>query len=293
MFKKQFSLVSLSLVFIAVISFIYKDLYQIFMFSNKDIVIDLFFVKWSLILFLIFLNIYILRKTSIDTAKPNLKNEKTDFNDKKEEPLKKKEVIPHDDLVLENHTFETIDKNKKIIGIGGGGCNIVEYLTKNYLDTYDGLIINSDKKALLNKEIKKIFLEKEDGLGCGSNEFCGFKIINKKVIDELIKFIGNSKDIYIVATLGGGVGSGSTKAIVQYLSTFDIKIFIILVKPFTWEGDKKKNRSSNTIDFIKSFSSDLFILENDSLLDHSNLNIKDCFNIQNKKIHNLIQNRDK
>lgn len=293
MFKKQIFIVSISLIFIASISFIYQDLYKIFIFTNKSIVIDLFFIKWSFILFLIFINIYLLRKTTIDSKKLNLKDTKTNLYDKKEEPLKKNKVVPTNDLVLENHTPETVYKNKKIIGIGGGGCNIVDYLTKNYLDTYDGLIINSDKKALFEKEIAKIYLEKEDGLGCGSNEFCGFKIINKKAIDELVKFIDTSKEIYIIATLGGGVGSGSTKAIVQYLSALNIKMYIVLVKPFSWEGNKKENRSTSTIDFIKSFSNDLYILENDSLLEHSTLNIKDCFNIENKRIHSLIQNRNK
>ena len=106
----------------------------------------------------------------------------------------------------------------------------------------------------------------------------------------MYQFIKNSNEVYLIATLGGGVGSGSTKAIVQYLSTLDIKTNIILIKPFSWEVNKKKNRSNTTIEFIKLFTKELYILENDSLLKHSSLNIKDCFNTQNEKIHNLIQN---
>jgi S-adenosylmethionine:diacylglycerol 3-amino-3-carboxypropyl transferase len=56
---------------------------------------------------------------------------------------------------------EQYSEKKKIIGIGGGGSNIVEYLANQY----ESLIINSDKKALEQKKVKnKIHLEKPDNL---------------------------------------------------------------------------------------------------------------------------------
>ena len=56
---------------------------------------------------------------------------------------------------------EQHSKNKKVIGIGGGGSNIVE----SFSNHYESLIINSDKRALEQKKVKnKIYLEKPDNL---------------------------------------------------------------------------------------------------------------------------------
>lgn len=174
----------------------------------------------------------------------------------------------------------------KIIGIGGGGSNIVEYLSKSF----DPIIINSDKKALsLNKVANKIYLEKPDALGCGSNENCGFSLINDKVFKQLDNFIDNYKNITIIATLGGGVGSGSTKAVAQYLSNKNINVKCILVKPFFWEGLKKKNRTKDTLDYLKELKNITIIeLENDELKNFEYLTIKQSFNLLNNRIKGLI-----
>lgn len=49
----------------------------------------------------------------------------------------------------------------KIIGLGGGGSNIVEYLSNTHPMEYDALIINSDKKALETKNVDKKFYYKK------------------------------------------------------------------------------------------------------------------------------------
>ena len=93
----------------------------------------------------------------------------------------------------EQHT-----ENKKVIGIGGGGSNIVEYLTNHY----ESLIINSDKRALEQKKVKnKIHLEKPDNLGCGSNEKCGFSLITEDVLNQIDKFINKNLSITLISFL--------------------------------------------------------------------------------------------
>ena len=186
--------------------------------------------------------------------------------------LKKKE---------EQHT-----ENKKVIGIGGGGSNIVEYLTNQY----ESLIINSDKKALEQKEVKnKIHLEKPDNLGCGSNEKCGFSLITEDVLNQIDNFINENLSITLIATLGGGVGSGSTKAIVEHLSNKNIIVKCVLVKPFSWEGSKKINRANETIEFLKQLKNISIVeIENDELKSFEHLSMKESFNLLNNKINLMI-----
>ena len=177
-------------------------------------------------------------------------------------------------------------ENKKVIGIGGGGSNIVEYLANQY----ESLIINSDKKALEQKKVKnKIHLEKPDNLGCGSNEKCGFSLITEDVLNQIDNFINENLSITLIATLGGGVGSGSTKAIAEHLTNKDLMVKCILVKPFSWEGSKKSNRANETIEFLKQLKNISIIeIENDELKSFEHLSMKESFNLLNNKINLMI-----
>ncbi|QKJ26138.1 FtsZ domain-containing protein [Aliarcobacter cibarius] len=181
---------------------------------------------------------------------------------------------------------EQYSEKKKIIGIGGGGSNIVEYLANQY----ESLIINSDKRALEQKKVKnKIYLKKPDNLGCGSNEKCGFSLITEDVLNQIDNFINENLSITLIATLGGGVGSGSTKAIAEYLSNKNIIVKCILVKPFSWEGSKKSNRANETIDFLKQLKNVSIIeIENDELKSFEHLSMKESFNLLNNKINLMI-----
>lgn len=148
----------------------------------------------------------------------------------------------------------------------------------------------SDKKDLLSKRVSnKIFLSKEDSLGCGSNDRCGFKLIDVQTVDKIKKFIDNSNDITIIATLGGGVGSGSTKAIIEQFHNLDISTEAVIVKPFNWEGRKKSNRSDGTLAYIEPFCTRLLIYSNSDLGKSSHLNIKHCFEDLNDTIHQTLQ----
>ena len=178
----------------------------------------------------------------------------------------------------------------KIIGLGGGGSNIVEYLSNTYPLEYDALIINSDKKALETKNVdKKIFLQKDNTYGCGSNIACGYTLITSDVISQIKYFIERNRDIYIFVTLGGGCGTGSLKAIAQEFKDSNYRLNFILTTPFKWEGVKKSERANEIIEQIKNDFQNVHIYSNDELLNFGNLGISECFKIQNDKFNEFIQ----
>ena len=192
------------------------------------------------------------------------------------------------------------EKNKKseckikLIGLGGGGSNIVEYLSNTYPLEYDTLIINSDKKALETKNVdKKILLQKDNTYGCGSNIVCGYTLITSDVISQIKYFIERNRDIYIFVTLGGGCGTGSLKAIAQEFKDSNYRLNFILTTPFKWEGVKKNERANEIIEQIKNDFQNVYIYSNDELLDFGNLGISECFKIQNEKFNKLIKDDEK
>ena len=186
----------------------------------------------------------------------------------------------------------------KVIGIGGGGSNIVEYiesLNNSNINNSNirSLIINSDVKALQSKKVpNKIQLYTVDGYGCGSNDKCGLMLIDTEVLDKIKKFIDKSKEVNIIVTLGGGVGSGSTQAIIKYLYQIDIKVNFFVVYPFSWEGIKRTNRAKKTVEFVKNYCYNIYEFYNDNLKQYGNISMHNSFNILNNDIYNLINSKN-
>jgi len=203
---------------------------------------------------------------------------------------KKLNIVDNSEFSKEKYTHTKNEVSSNLIGIGGGGCNIAEYITLNYPNNYNTVIINSDKNALLSKNVaRKIHLKKDNDYGCGSNELCGFSLINENILEQVRRYIGSNNKVVVVATLGGGVGSGSTKAIVKYLYKIGVDVHLILVKPFQWEGSKKLNRANETVDFVKKFCQNIDIFYNDDLTRYSNSSMKECFTMLNDKIDRTIK----
>lgn len=190
---------------------------------------------------------------------------------------------------LDNLSNEEFTQKVKLIGVGGGGSAIVEYLSNKYPNRYDSIILNSDKKALTSKDVtNKIHLEKPDNLGCGSNTLCGYNLVNDSVIEKLKNFINTDKKVFIFATLGGGCGSGSVRALSQYLPMKDLDIQYFLTTPFSWEGLKRTNRANETIEFLKNNNAKTIVFSNDELLKSGDLTMKDCFHKQDEAFHKII-----
>ena len=193
--------------------------------------------------------------------------------------------------------YEKHKKSKykvKIIGLGGGGSNIVEYLSNTYPMEYDALIINSDKKALETKNVdKKILLQKDNTYGCGSDIVCGYTLVTSDVISQIKYFMERNREIYIFATLGGGCGTCSLKAISQEFINSNYRLNFILITPFKWEGIKKNERANEIVEQIKNDFQNVYIYSNDELLNFGNLGISECFKIQNEKFNKLIKDDEK
>ncbi|MEA3554554.1 MAG: hypothetical protein U9R39_09210 [Campylobacterota bacterium] len=162
-----------------------------------------------------------------------------------------------------------------LIGIGGGGTNILDDIFE-FDNKYRFISINSDYNALKNKKSQyKILLgeKSKKGLGCGGNELCGSSIVDKKTKDELYRYTKNIKNIYVIASLGGGVGSGASPEIINYLKTIGKTTIVFSILPFKFEGTKRIERALKSQNKIIKVSDKLYVVDNNKFLHY-----KDCKN---------------
>ena len=177
------------------------------------------------------------------------------------------------------------------IGVGGGGANIVEDIAT--MDSKHKFIqMNTDKQALRKQKLAhKIFLYNRDALGCGGKVECGLKSVTPQVKKQLKLLTKNISKVYVISTLGGGVGSGATPEIVKYLQISLNKTVVVLsVMPFRFEGKKRRviaNISKKNIDI---YASQHFILENDELLNTKfSQSVRATFKGMSRKIFRVVE----
>ena len=160
-----------------------------------------------------------------------------------------------------------------IIGVGGGGCNILEDITT--IDPRHIFIcINSDIQALQKKSIKnKILLQydKKQGIGCGGDAICGAMLIDDTIKKQLFKLVRDFKKVCIISTLGGGVGSGAITQVVKYLKSIKKDITVAITLPFTFEGKIRAKTANQTLKELQNLTKNIIVVKNDTYLENEKI----------------------
>ncbi len=154
-------------------------------------------------------------------------------------------------------------KNSFLLGIGGGGCNILSDILKKD-KKFKYLYINSDTKTLLHK--KNILTLQNNDLGCGGDAECGKKLITSNVVYELSKTLPKDKKIFLLTTLGGGVGSGATISIAKLLKSLAFDFHIVVLLPFSFEGKKRMQTAQESLKKLQEITQNISIIENAKIL---------------------------
>lgn len=175
--------------------------------------------------------------------------------------------------------------NIKVIGVGGGGCNVVNHMIKSAkIKGVDFLIANTDAQALLaSKTDTKIQLGKKltKGLGAGGNPKIGRKAAQEssKEIKDLLK---SSDMVFIAGGMGGGTASGGTPIIGQIAKEeLGILTIGVVTKPFVFEGTRRMVIAEESIERLKEKVDALIVIPNQKLLDVAgeNMTLVEAFSL--------------
>ncbi len=163
---------------------------------------------------------------------------------------------------------EQVKKTRiRVIGIGGGAGNIIsEIASKIKKATF--VAANTDLKALkeVPKKVERFHFggNLTQGLGTGMNPELGE---NSALSDrERIKKLLENQDLCIlIATLGGGVGSGATPIFAKIAKSLGNLTLGIFTLPFKFEGEKKMEIARTALEKIKPRLNALIIIPNERI----------------------------
>lgn len=185
--------------------------------------------------------------------------------------------------------FNTINfdlpKNKsasiKVIGVGGGGSNAVNYMFQQGITGVDFVISNTDNQALNNSPVPtKIQLGASitEGLGAGANPEIGEQAALESIDDIKNLLDTNTKMLFITAGMGGGTGTGAAPIIANIAKDMGILTVGICTAPFYFEGKMRVEQAKKGIEKFRNSVDSLIIINNDKLRElYGNLSYKTGF----------------
>ena len=183
-----------------------------------------------------------------------------------------------------NFSFD-LPKNRsnvmKVMGIGGGGSNAVNYMYKQGIKGVDFVVCNTDSQALEESPVpNKIQLGANltEGLGAGANPEIG-KLAALESYEELKNLLETqTKMLFITAGMGGGTGTGAAPIIAEMAKEFDILTVGIVTIPFSFEGKNRESQAVKGLEKLKRSVDSLIIINNNKLREvYGNLGFKEGF----------------
>jgi cell division protein FtsZ len=161
----------------------------------------------------------------------------------------------------------------KVLGIGGGGCNAVNYMFEKGIKGVDFIICNTDAQALEKSSVDdkiQIGDNLTGGRGVGGDPELGKRAAEESV-DEIKKVIGTAtKMLFITAGMGGGTGTGAAPVIAKMSREMDILTVGIITYPFNFEGPKREKIAEEGIEEMKRYVDALIIIHNERLMEMYN-----------------------
>ena len=156
----------------------------------------------------------------------------------------------------------------KVIGVGGGGGNAVEYMYEKGICDVDFVICNTDYQALRNSPIPcKIQLGKEltAGHGAGNNPAMGEKSAQESLADIEAILKKDTRMAFITAAMGGGTGTGAAPVIARLSKDMGILTVGIVSVPARFEGPKRLDQARDGLRRLKDHVDCLIVIDNEQI----------------------------
>lgn len=172
----------------------------------------------------------------------------------------------------------------KVVGVGGGGSNIINTLCETGIEGVELIAVNTDAQVLaLNLAPKKIQIGTRTtrGLGAGGNPEIGRKSAEEDA-EKIKQALEGSDMVFITAGMGGGTGTGAAPVIAQIAKEELGALTVgVVTKPFFFEGRRRYENAIQGIEKLRNYVDTLIVISNDKLFEicGKNISIRESFRL--------------
>ena len=157
--------------------------------------------------------------------------------------------------------------NIKVVGVGGGGNNVVNRMVHSGAQGVDFIAVNTDKQALnaSSANYKLQIGEKlTGGKGAGSNPEIGRKAAEESR-NQISKALEETDMVFVTAGMGGGTGTGAAPVVAEIARERGVLTVGVVTKPFGFEGRRRAQQAEAGIAELKEKVDSLVIIPNERL----------------------------
>ena len=170
--------------------------------------------------------------------------------------------------------------NIKVIGVGGGGNNVVNRMVRSGTKGVDFVAVNTDKQALnVSSATYKIQIGEKltHGQGAGSDPEVGRKSAEESR-NQIAKALEDTDMVFITAGMGGGTGTGASPVIAKLAKEMGLLTVAIVTSPLAVEGKIRYEQAFRGIEELRQNVDSLLIINNENILEiYGRLSLKQAF----------------
>src|SRR6476659_3458614 len=168
----------------------------------------------------------------------------------------------------------------KVIGVGGGGGNVVNRMIEAGIKGVEFIVANTDLQALnASKAPMKIQLGSKStrGLGAGSNPEIG-RAAALEDTEKLLDVLEGSDMVFVTAGLGGRTGTGAKPVVASLAIELGALTVAVVTKPFAVEGKKRMAQAEKGLAELRGCVDTLITIPNSKLREvEEKITIMDAF----------------
>ena len=155
----------------------------------------------------------------------------------------------------------------KVIGVGGGGNNVVNRMVRAGMQGVEFIAVNTDRQCLNASEAtQKLAIGEKltGGKGAGANPEVGRESAreSKEQINALLE---GADMVFVTAGMGGGTGTGAAPVVAEIAKEKGILTVGVVTKPFNFEGRRRMEQAASGIEELRQKVDSLVIIPNDRL----------------------------
>jgi cell division protein FtsZ len=177
----------------------------------------------------------------------------------------------------------------KVMGVGGGGCNAINYLYKQGIQDVTLLVCNTDKMSLAGSSVPSK-LQLGTGLGVGGKPELAKKYAeeDRERIHEALN--DGTKMLFITAGMGGGTGTGASPIVASVAKEMGILTVGIVTIPFAFEGVKKIQKAMAGVAELAEQVDAIVVINNEKLRQiYADLNLLNAFSKSDDVVANAAR----
>ncbi len=152
----------------------------------------------------------------------------------------------------------------KVLGVGGGGCNAVNYMYRQGIQDVSFLVCNTDSMALEKMSVPAK-LQLGPGLGAGGRPQVAHQYAEDSE-DRIREALDDgTRMVFITAGMGGGTGTGASPVVAKVANEMGILTVGIVTIPFSFEGNKAIRKAMRGIAELAQYTDALLVINNEKL----------------------------